>query len=42
MLGLEETPNPHDVCVFLKKDASPPSAMFAALLWNELESSWMG
>lgn len=41
MGGYEQTPNPKNVRGFLKKDASPP-AVFAALLWGQLESSWVG
>lgn len=42
MAGCEQTPNLHNTCVFLRKDASPPSAVFAALPWGHLESSWVG
>lgn len=40
--GFEQTPNPHNIPAFLKKDASPPSAVFAALPWGQLEPSWVG
>ena len=42
MAGFEQTPNPHNVRSFPKKDASPPSAMFAALCWGQLEPSSVG